>query len=139
MVLYCVFRRWRRLKHLVRKRYLLATFYLKTIILPRQAQDKHREALEKNRFLTEGFLKTIWERTHAVPGYEDCCGMDILMDTMARWEDPALPRQYAAMQILVKHKGSKMTQSNRDPTGEAAAAASPEGTLLFLKIAPIRI
>jgi hypothetical protein len=45
------------------------------------------------------------------------------------------------MQILVKHKGSKMTQSNRDPTGEAAAAAaaSPEGTLLFLKIAPIRI
>jgi hypothetical protein len=68
--------------------------------------------------------------------------MDILMDTMARWEDPALPRQYAAMQILVKHKGSKMTQSNRDPTGEAAAAAaaaSPEDTLLFLKIAPIRI
>jgi hypothetical protein len=35
-----------------------------------------------------------------------------------------------------------MTQSNRDPTGEAAAAAaaaSPEDTLLFLKIAPIRI
>ena len=66
--------------------------------------------------------------------------MDILMDTMARWEDPALPRQYAAMQILVKHKGSKMTQSNRDPTGEAAAAAaSLEDTLLFLKIAPILI
>ena len=37
------------------------------------------------------------------------------MDTMARWEDPALPRQYAAMQILIKHKGSKMTQSNRGP------------------------
>eukprot|EP01043_Picozoa_sp_COSAG02_P059869 COSAG02_NODE_7708_length_2882_cov_1.418613_4_plen_64_part_00 len=45
--------------------------------------------------------------------------MDLLKDTMERWEDPSLPRQYAAMQILIKHKGSKMTQSNRDPSGEA--------------------
>ena len=52
-------------------------------------------------------------------GYEDCCGMDLLMDTMARWADPSLPHQYAAMQILIKHKGSKMTQSNRDPSGKA--------------------
>ena len=35
-----------------RKRYFLATFDVKIIILPRQTQDKHRKHSKKNRFLT---------------------------------------------------------------------------------------
>ena len=55
-------------------------------------------------------------------GYEECCGSELMLDTMARWKEPELELQYSAYQILIKHKESKMTQSNKDPSGETIRA-----------------
>eukprot|EP01046_Picozoa_sp_COSAG06_P004087 COSAG06_NODE_167_length_21546_cov_35.001352_10_plen_192_part_00 len=40
----------------VRKTYLLRHFILKTIVLPRQARDKHRESTQKFAFFADGLL-----------------------------------------------------------------------------------
>ena len=66
----------------------------------------------------QGLLSTMWGRVWEVEGYEECCGSELMLDTMARWKEPELELQYSAYQILIKHKESKMTQSNKDPSGE---------------------
>jgi hypothetical protein len=39
--------RWEEMRAAVRKTYFLRHLYIKTIILPRQARDKHRESTQK--------------------------------------------------------------------------------------------
>ena len=70
----------------------------------------------------QGLLSTMWGRVWEVEGYEECCGSELMLDTMARWKEPELELQYSAYQILIKHKESKMTQSNKDPSGETIRA-----------------